>query len=76
MPCVPASLASVLPLLPALSVGDLTGITIVVLFLLVSLWLLVADGRLRAAQIVAVVGVGALALGFLLGLGASTEGRP
>jgi hypothetical protein len=74
MPCSLA--ASALPLFPSLSVGDGVALAVFGLFSLVSLWLLHAGGRLRPAEIAAVGAVGALAVGYLLGLGLSVGGLP
>ena len=72
MPCVPAS--SALPLFPSLSPGDNTALVIFLLFFLVALWLLHKRGVLRLAEVAAMGAIGALAVGFLVGLGLSVGG--
>lgn len=68
--------ASALPLLPSLSVGDGVALAVFGLFALVSLWLLYAGGRLQPAEIGAMAAIGALAVGYLVGLGLSAGGLP
>lgn len=72
MPWVLAS--SALPLFPSLSPGDNTALVIFLLFFLVALWLLHKGGVLRLAEVAAMGAIGALAVGFLVGLGLSVGG--
>lgn len=69
-----AILASALPLFPSLSVGDAVGIAVFGAFGVFSFALLHAGGRLRLPQIAGMVAIGALAIGFLIGLAASVGG--
>ena len=72
MPCVLA--ASALPLFPSLSPGDNTAFVVILFFLLMALWLLHKGGVLRLAEVAAMGAIGALAVGFLVGLAASVGG--
>ena len=63
--------ASTLPLFPSLSVGDGVGIAVLLLFAGVALALLHVGGRLRLSQLVGMLAIGALAIGYLIGLAAS-----
>ena len=57
-----------LSLFPSLDLGDTVALLVVLAWLLVALALLNAGGRLRLGQIVAMCAIGAVAVGYLVGL--------